>query len=623
MKFNILLSLNMPLTSTERSRIRREKLKADEEKYRAYKRDQSKKKKEYRHSKILTEKQKEDIRRKNREHQRKCRKRKAKLTIIDVNNCGYNRKQSLGKAIKKVNNVLPKSPSKKVQVLSSLISNISSIKRKELIENTIPGKKQCRQILNKEANVNIDRKVRSDSISEKVLDKVREFYLRDDISRICPGKKETISVKTQTGREVHQKRFLIMNIREAHALFLDENPEVAIGKTKFHDLRPQHVLSSGKKSQEVCMCIYHENIQMLLSGMKVICPELPSNAEVLAKESVCAFDQDHITCIDRSCLLCSAEECIDRKIPEEMLEHSVKYYQWDQNELGYTIKKQIVTDLACAKEELQAQLNTFTRHVYNASKQYSELQHLKEHLLDNEIIMHIDFAENYAIKHDREIMSAHWASETVTIYTCATYFRELDGTLQHQSYAVISDDLSHSKDSVKVFNEQILNDLQSIKNNIKKVHYWSDGAASQFKNRYMFANLLFHKEELNMEADWSFFETAHGKGAVDGIGGALKNKVWRAVLQGKENVTSPRSFFETAYKLSSESKIKVIYISKDVVEKDAVKFKKRYSTCKSIPNTRSLHFIRPAGSNVIEYSLNSPFSGPQIMKKATVFVFKK
>lgn len=45
MKFNILLSLNMPLTSTERSRIRREKLKADEEKYRAYKRDQSKKKK--------------------------------------------------------------------------------------------------------------------------------------------------------------------------------------------------------------------------------------------------------------------------------------------------------------------------------------------------------------------------------------------------------------------------------------------------------------------------------------------------------------------------------------------------------------------------------------------------
>lgn len=39
-----------------------------------------------------------------------------------------------------------------------------------------------------------------------------------------------------------------MNIREAHALFLDKNPEVAVGKTKFHDLHPQHVLSSEKKN---------------------------------------------------------------------------------------------------------------------------------------------------------------------------------------------------------------------------------------------------------------------------------------------------------------------------------------------------------------------------------------
>lgn len=84
----------------------------------------------------------------------------------------------------------------------------------------------------------------------------------------------------------------------------------------------------------------------------------------------------------------------------------------------------------------------------------------------------------------------------------------------------------------------------------------------------------------------------------------IKNKVWRAVLQGKENVTSLISFFETAYKLLFESKIKVIYVSKAVVEKGAVKFKKRYSMCKSIPNTRSLHFIHPVDTNVIEYSLN-------------------
>lgn len=608
----------MPLTSTERSRLRRQRLKADAVKYEAYKTEQSKKKKEYRHSKILTPKQKEDIKEKNREAQRKCRK-KAELTEWDLTQrSGYSRKQSLGKAIKKTNDALPKSPTKKVHVISALISKMSPLKRKKLIETSIPEKRQHLPILNIEAGVN-RRKSRCDALSEEIIRKVKDFYLRDDISRMCPGKKETISVKTPTGRETHQKRFLVMNIGEAYATFVSENPEAAIGKTKFHELRPKYVLPSGEKDHEVCMCIYHENIDMLLLGLNTICPDLPKNAEVLAKESVCVFDHDHIACIDRNCLLCSAEKYVNAKIPEEKLDFSVKYFQWGQNDVGYTIKTQIVTDLACAREELQAQLHAFTRHVYNASKQHSELRYLKEHLLPDEIIMHIDFAENYAIKHDREIMSAHWSTESVTIYTCVAYFVGSDSTLQHQSYAVISDDLAHSKDSAKVFNEHILKHLQTIKCGIRKVHYWSDGAASQFKNRFMFANLACHEDDLKMEADWSFFETAHGKGAVDGIGGAVKNRVWRAVLQGKEVVNNAKSFFEVALKISPDSAIKIIFVSKDFVEVEMQKLKERHSICKSVPDTRSLHFIRPIGTNLVEYSLNSPFSSPQQMKQAIIF----
>lgn len=605
----------MPLTSTERSRIRRQKLKADAVKYEAIKAEESRKKKEYRHSKVLTEKQKEHIRTKNKEAQRKCRKKKVEAEKLNMSSPGYSSKQSLGKAVKKINNALPKSPNKKLHVLTNVISKMSPLKRKQIIESSFQKKRQQEQILKVDSNSS--RRLRSDKLSEETEMKVKQFFVRDDISRMCPGKKDVISVKTPTGREIHQKRYLVMSIGESHKLFLSENPDLNIGMTKFHELRPKYVLPFGKKDQEVCMCIYHENISMILSGIGALCPDLPKNPEIIAKESVCAFDDDHISCIDRACSVCGVEKYLDVKISEDNLDYTVKYYQWQQNELGFTVKREIVTDLGCAKEEIGSQLQTFARHIYNASKQHFEFRYLKENLPDNEVIMHIDFAENYAIKHDREIMSAHWASDSVTVYTCVAYFKE-ENSLNHQSYAIISDDLSHSKDSVKVFNEEILSQLKQRISAITKVHYWSDGAASQFKNRFMFANLTYHKEELKIEADWSFFETAHGKGAVDGIGGSVKNRVWRAVLQGKEVVVDAKSFFNVASKIS-DGTIKIVFISKDTVERETLRLKERFSMCKSIPNTRSLHFIRPTTSLSVEFSLNSPFSSPQNMHQATIF----
>ena len=45
--------------------------------------------------------------------------------------------------------------------------------------------------------------------------------------------------------------------------------------------------------------------------------------------------------------------------------------------------------IAEAKEDLQAQLRPFSRHVYNIRHQFQELRHLKEQLNRDEIIMRI------------------------------------------------------------------------------------------------------------------------------------------------------------------------------------------------------------------------------------------
>lgn len=104
---------------------------------------------------------------------------------------------------------------------------------------------------------------------------------------------------------------------------------------------------------------------------------------------------------------------------------------------------------------------------------------------------------------------------------------------------MISDDLQHDKGFVFNANSTIFNDLQKkLLFPIQYAHYWSDGAGSQFKNRYNVGNLVHHKDDFGFESDWSIFETSHGKEPTDGIGAVVKRRVWMKVLQNKAIVNT-------------------------------------------------------------------------------------
>ena len=80
-------------------------------------------------------------------------------------------------------------------------------------------------------------------------------------------------------------------------------------------------------------------------------------------------------------------------------------------------------------------------------------------------------------------MAAHWSNEMITLFTAVVYLRDHQGDLQFKSFAVVSDELSQDKSSIYSFNSAILTEVKKeTKGN--KVHYWSDSAVSQFKNRY-------------------------------------------------------------------------------------------------------------------------------------------
>ena len=66
----------------------------------------------------------------------------------------------------------------------------------------------------------------------------------------------------------------------------------------------------------------------------------------------------------------------------------------------------------------------------------------------------------------------------------------------------------------------------------KLVHIFSDGAASQFKQRYLFSNLHKWETKFGVVLKWHFFATSHGKGVVDGLGGTAKRVVWDRIRAG-------------------------------------------------------------------------------------------
>ena len=59
---------------------------------------------------------------------------------------------------------------------------------------------------------------------------------------------------------------------------------------------------------------------------------------------------------------------------------------------------------------------------------------------------------------------------------------------------------------------------------------YTDGPSSEFKNKYMVKLVSMLSQRFHCSVQWKYFATSHGKGVVDGIGGAVKSNVRRRVM---------------------------------------------------------------------------------------------
>lgn len=71
------------------------------------------------------------------------------------------------------------------------------------------------------------------------------------------------------------------------------------------------------------------------------------------------------------------------------------------------------------------------------------------------------------------------------------------------------------------------------------IEIFSDGQATQYKQKYNFYLTSIKLSKLGFKnVTWSFFESGHGKGIPDAVGGSVKKYVDKQVKYGKDDTSA-------------------------------------------------------------------------------------
>ena len=294
-----------------------------------------------------------------------------------------------------------------------------------------------------------------------------------------------------------------------------------------------------------------------------------------------------------------AEEVEEIDITDEQANSPCEWNQWkiSDGRARIEVKEGTVSDCV---EQLSDHLPQFLNHVYVKRRQSQTFKSFRENVGNNEVVIQIDFSENYTCREQDEIQAAHWNNRQISIFTAVAWFKkECDSEIQKQSFALISDYMAHDKYVVDSYIRTIFSELIEILPELKQVKIFSDGAASHFKQKFTLCHMTYLSEVFGFPIEWHFFESYHGKGAVDAIGGHVKRLAWLAVKSGK-TIQNSKEFVQVVSKKTQNIIIQEVF--KTDIEDSKNFLEKRWTNISSIPRTQKVHFVRVLALNTIEYA---------------------
>jgi hypothetical protein len=226
---------------------------------------------------------------------------------------------------------------------------------------------------------------------------------------------------------------------------------------------------------------------------------------------------------------------------ESLPEGIIKFSEWQKEEIisnGKTIKKMRLQNLEKPKDDFvklfEAEFISLRKHVFRVNNQYLQINNLRQNLQpETEITVQMDYAENFSCIFQDEPSQVFYDRNQITIHPMVVHYMSPSGNLQHQSFVGVSDEMSHTAPTAMGFISKLIPRVQMFLPNLKTIHYVTDSPSSQYRNKSIIKLLSIHAAEFGgIEATWEYLESGHGKGACDGVGGAIKKTAETAVKKG-------------------------------------------------------------------------------------------
>lgn len=332
-----------------------------------------------------------------------------------------------------------------------------------------------------------------------------------------------------------------------------------------------------------CVCVYHQNCKLKCEAFKSLTSDTPKEH---MKTILCKAPT-------RECFMLECENCASleplKEICQSLLQRAgieeIVFRNWvTTDRADLTIITQTSDDFI---NGYVADIKKLIKHDYLARAQATFFEKCKETLTDFEIIAHIDFAENYSHGTSESIQADYFSARQSSLIPVILYFKK-DGKTIHQSLVYISDrGADHNSQFVRAIQINLINYIKEKYPWIQKILYFSDGSAAQFKNCVNFYYLANHEQYFGLKADWHYFATAHGKGAVDGVGGTIKRMLRLGQYKNILISTAAQAFGYIQQKYDAkETSIQPIYLPASVINR--IKIPK---SVKTVKGTQKFHAV--------------------------------
>ncbi|CAF1541986.1 unnamed protein product [Adineta ricciae] len=282
------------------------------------------------------------------------------------------------------------------------------------------------------------------SLDIKTQQTIQDFYLDDEISRQSPNTKDTRIAKD----------IGVVVIRYFH---------IKVSRSKFFTLRPYWIRQDC--SHQVCMCIQHQNIDLLLTALNK-----KLKACLVASELI-----DKTVCADPSedCYFNRCDECCNGKVSDLFAngynfdeQFHISWSLWTTRN-NHVELQHFTSSFNTIIDELNSRWSSFITHTYITRKQPHYIKSIKlNSSLTTYSVVHVDFAENFTFVAQNEVQSAYWSQKQATVYTVVT-----QTGADHRNMVLISNRMTHDTAFVCCTQKIIVAFIREEYPNVHKIHY--------------------------------------------------------------------------------------------------------------------------------------------------------